>query len=556
MITVRNAVTIELILSLTYLVPLRSQIQTAAANTTTSAASPTQTDQAPDEMTKKMTDLVHAGKYSEAQKLTEGLLIAYPNDQRLVKAKALIEKLLQSGGSPSSSEPTQSAGKANAEQLMGMDKVEYNALIELARQAKQSTDLAEQTKLLKQFMDQSGAFLQKHPGHILLWELRAQMAMSMNDPMAGYEAGEKILASGGAESNDTALQQLLGQLKNKGWLNQREAESQARSLDDARHAEEARQDHDRFTFPVAHASGLHYTYGHLTITPNDATYISPDENIHFLKKDIHEMKVLCVGNSAFGGGGGCGFYFIPTDGRKFYFLAVTEAGVANKTIASNVVLPPSVLGNAAVARWHFIKIDNKTLGPSAETAPEQAPAAGGQTAPEFGAPAERPSVRFDNSNPQPDSQRAATARVSNPLTAAPTVQAESSTINPAPSQQENSAGSTTAILHLYRLSHITGAFSQYEIEIDGRRLAKIANAQSVRLDLSPGKHNINATYRAVKSDHPVYDLNMESGKEYWIRVDLSDGFIVHMRLAVVPEAEAREESGKLKEIATGDLPSK
>jgi hypothetical protein len=29
-----------------------------------------------------------------------------------------------------------------------------------------------------------------------------------------------------------------------------------------------------------------------------------------------------------------------------------------------------------------------------------------------------------------------------------------------------------------------------------------------------------------------------------------------MRLAVVPEAEAREESGKLKEIAKGDLPAK
>jgi hypothetical protein len=101
-----------------------------------------------------------------------------------------------------------------------------------------------------------------------------------------------------------------------------------------------------------------------------------------------------------------------------------------------------------------------------------------------------------------------------------------------------------------------GAFAQYDIEIDGRRVAKIANAQSVRVNLSPGKHNINALYRSVKSDRPLYDMEMESGKEYWIRIDLLETFIPHMRLAVVPEGEAREQSEKLKEIARGDLPTK
>ncbi len=564
MITVRNVLVPGLILALTYLVPLHSQIQTTAPATTIATVGPAQTNKAPDEATKKITDLVHAGKYAEAQQLTAGLLIAYPDDQRLIKAKALIDNLLAPGGStaaaPVGSLPTQSPSNANSEPLNGMDKVDYNALIALARQAKQTADLDEQTKLLKQFMDQSNEFLQKHPEQMLLWQLRAQVAMSMNDPAAGYEAGARILAAGGAESNDAALQQLLGRLKNKGWLNKQEAESQARSLEDARHAEEARQEHDKYTFPVAHANGLHYTFGHLTITPTDATYNSPDENIHFLKKDIHEMKVLCVGNSAFGGGGGCGFYFIPTEGRKFYFLAVTEDGVAKKTIANNVVLPPAVLGNAAVARWHFVQIDKKTLGPSLESSPQQTPAVVAQRAPEPAAPDQHDSTPFDDSNPQPPSQRTAAARASASLTPAPApapaVQADPSTINATSSQPSSSAGPTTAILHLYRLPHMGGAFAQYDCEIDGRRVAKLANAQSVSVDLPPGKHNINVTYRSVKSDRPLYDLEMESGKEYWVRVDLSEGFIVHMRLAVVPETEAREESGKLKEIAKGDLPGK
>ena len=192
----------------------------APADTSTMAAPPAPTVQAPDDVTNKITDLVHAGKYAEAQQLTTGLLAAYPNDQRLIKAKALIEKLLAPAGptspAPGSSQPAESVANANAVQLTGMDKVDYNALIVLARQARQTTDLEEQTKLLKQFMDQSNVFLRKHPDQMLLWQLRAASAISLNDPMAGYDAGQELLAAGAADSNDPALQQLLGQLKNKG----------------------------------------------------------------------------------------------------------------------------------------------------------------------------------------------------------------------------------------------------------------------------------------------------------------------------------------------------
>jgi hypothetical protein len=45
-------------------------------------------------MTKKISDLVHAGKYTDAQKLTAAMLILYPDDQRLIKAKVLIDQLL------------------------------------------------------------------------------------------------------------------------------------------------------------------------------------------------------------------------------------------------------------------------------------------------------------------------------------------------------------------------------------------------------------------------------------------------------------------------------
>jgi hypothetical protein len=88
--------------------------------------------------------------------------------------------------------------------------------------------LEQQKAFLKQFMDQSAVFLQKHPGEMLLWQLRVASALSLDDPMAGYEAGQKLLAMGGADSNDPTLQRLLVQLKNKGWLDKKGIEDKQR----------------------------------------------------------------------------------------------------------------------------------------------------------------------------------------------------------------------------------------------------------------------------------------------------------------------------------------
>jgi hypothetical protein len=193
------------------------------------AAAPTA--QAPEDLTNKLSELVHAGKYAEAQQLTTGLLLVYPNDQRLIKAQALLEKLVAPAGSANPTQGTNSVAQAgtntNPGQLTGMDKVDYNALIELARQAQQTADLDEQKRVLKQFMSQSSTFLQKHPDQTLLWQLRAASAISLNQPREGYEAGQRLIAAGATESADPALQQLLGRLKNKGWLERQEVEKQA-----------------------------------------------------------------------------------------------------------------------------------------------------------------------------------------------------------------------------------------------------------------------------------------------------------------------------------------
>ncbi len=323
--------------------------------------------QAPDEMTNKITNLVDAGKYAEAQQLTTGLLVAYPNDQRLIKAKALLEKLLAAPGTPNSAPPNEQkpwAANASAETLTGEDKLEYNALIELARQSQQSNDPDEQGKLLRQFMGQSVEFLKRHPEQMLLWQLRAAAAIGMVQPMAGFEAGQKLLAAGAMDSNDPALQQLLAKLKLMGWLDKEQVRDLQLKADEARRqqAETAERDWQnaeraRYTFPAAHSSGFHYGYGHITIDENGAVYVGSDQTIQMPIGDIREVKSYCLPKWP------CGLYFVPKRGRKYFIVAVTEDAVNAGQMQASDVRPPSVLGNAVVSKWKFVSVDNKTLTP-------------------------------------------------------------------------------------------------------------------------------------------------------------------------------------------------
>lgn len=217
-----------------------------ATSATTAHTSPP--GQAPDGVIKELSALIHAEKYSDARQVVAGLLTVYPDDARLIKAKALLAKVAGGPGSaaatPRTAPRTEIAPSAQpaatmtsnsgpptkapvlgeqpigttVNQLTGKDRVEYDALIELGRQAQQTTDLSQQTKVLQQFMAQSGVFLKKHPTEVLIWQLRAASAIGLHDRIAGFEAGQRLLAMGIADSSDPNSRRVLVQLKNKGWL--------------------------------------------------------------------------------------------------------------------------------------------------------------------------------------------------------------------------------------------------------------------------------------------------------------------------------------------------
>ncbi|MEI6105877.1 MAG: SUMF1/EgtB/PvdO family nonheme iron enzyme [Opitutae bacterium] len=176
---------------------------------------------APDEALRELRDLIHAGKYTEASQLNSALLAAHPHDQRLTRTRALLDKALTASSltaAPAASRPSDVvAGRAES-RLTVPEQASYQALLALARQAKQATTIAEQKTLLRQFMNESRALADRYMDLALLWEMRAAAAMVLDDIKAGAEAGKQLMLLGESAGNDANLPGLLALLKNKGWL--------------------------------------------------------------------------------------------------------------------------------------------------------------------------------------------------------------------------------------------------------------------------------------------------------------------------------------------------
>lgn len=600
-----------------------------AASSTAAAA------QAPEDMTKKITDLVNAGKYAEAQALTTGLLVAYPNDQRLIKTQALLKQLLTPvAAAPSTQEVSpsaQPATDADTEQLTGMDKVDYNALIEQARQAQQTTDLEQQKSLLQRFLADSSLFLQKHPEQMLLWQIRAAAAISLDDMYAGSDAGQKLLAAGAADSNNPSLEHLISQLKLKGWLDQEKmAEAKrntADSLVNSLGMKFARVPGTTVVFSIwntrvqdfqAFVNDTHYdatrdmssgVNGHQGATllasyvqahyerlgnswqnpgwtqgPGDAVAgVSWEDAKAFCEwlteKERHIGKIDPDQS-----------YRLPTDAEWSMAVGVDQQKADERKGSGKKIISP--LGNDTpnaygiyglggsffqfTEDWYDNKMLNKTarggswfhsennfrrtsfrmaVGAhlrfndfsfrvvlSNDTQKQQAgvrsPAAVEISKPELPAQAANTPVSINNSVPQ------SAAQVSqSPVFAS----------DPVPLGTAVPKVSNTAILHLYRIHQFGGLGLKTNIDIDGKQITQIANGQAIRLLIAPGKHNITASARKAKADLPIYDLVMEAGKEYWVRVDFSVKFFTYVRLYSEPAEKAQSESGKLEEITLGDL---
>ena len=613
---------------------LASMCAQTASTDPNAASGPQTAGQAPDDMTKKITDLVNAGKYGEAQALTTGLLVAYPNDQRLIKTQALLKQSLTPPAAPSTREVSnsdQAATDTDAGHITGMDKVDYNALLEQARQAQQTSDLEQQKSLLQRFLADSSLFLQKHPEQMLLWQIRAAAAISLDDMYAGSDAGQKLLAAGAADSNDPSLEHLISQLKLKGWLDQEKmAEAKRNTADSLVNSLGMKFAHvpgTRVVFSIwdtrvqdfqAFVNDTHYDATHDMSSGvsghQGATLLASYVQAHYQRLgnswqspgwtqgpgdavtgvSWEDAKAFCEWLTEkerhIGKIGPDQSYRLPTDAEWSMAVGVDpqkadeRKGSGKKTISPLGNDTPNAYGIYGLGGsffqftedWYDNKMVNKTarggswfhsennfrrtsfrmaVGPklrfndfsfrvvlSNDTQTQQAAVRSPETAtiskPELPAQAANTPVSINSSVPQ------SAAQVSQiPVLAS----------NLAPVGTAVAKVSNTAILHLYRIHQFAGLGLKTNIDIDGKQVAQIANGQAIRLLIVPGKHNITASARKAKADLPIYDLVMEAGKEYWVRVDFSAKLFNYVRLYLEPAEKAQSESGKLEEITLGAL---
>lgn len=485
---------------------------------------------APDDVTRKISELVHAGKYAEARQLTLGLLAVYPGDQRLVKTKELLDKLIASGGA-AAGQNTQPASTPQPPALNGMDKVEFNSLIELARQAQASKDLNEQTHLMEDFLVKSVPFVRAHPEQLTIWQLRAAVAIILNQPAAGNQAGKKMLDLGAADHGDAAAQEVLAKLKLMGWLDDDKVPALQQAADADRAKKQEQAERTKYTFGVAHVNGLHYEYGHITLNADSLDYTGTDGKEHLLRSNVKEIKPTANADS-------WGLWFLTEKGRNFYFLPITEQGVADQTGKGKIFLPIGPMWHGIMTRWGFVvEGNNKRLVPGPRGTDAQTK---GVVAAPAGAVAE-PELLIEQSAPEasgakPDSAHAKVAAAVSANGIAAT------------------SGAGVAVLHACRPHRIVGRVLTPDLLVDGGVISPLKNGHVVRVNVSAGTHSLSAAGDHVDARSPINGLAMTAGNEYWVRLDLQTGAWagMHSTLALMTPDEAAKDCAKLKEDVVQD----
>ena len=511
------------------LAPIGSSPAQAATPQTTNGQTPQNAELAPDDVTRKISELVHAGKYAEAQQLTTGLLAVYPGDQRLVKTNDLLGKLMAKSGS-AKPDSAQSADR-QPPPLSGMDRVEFNSLIELARQAQTSTDLTEQTQLMEDFLVKSDPFVHAHPDQLAIWQLRVAVSISLNQPVIGNQAGRKMLDLGAADSGDPAAQEVLARLKLMGWLDDDKVAQLQKTADAERSKKFEEDQRVKYTFAVAHLSGLHYEFGHITITEDGLDYSGTDGREQVLRSNVREVKLAANTDS-------WGVYFITIKGHNFYCLPITEQGVADRTGRGKIFLPVGPIWHGVMTRWGYVTENEKKLVPGAPGGKPQTDATAASAKPAHAALVSAPA------NPESTGSR------SRPAAIMATPGGGNSEL--ASTGAENIAapvsGGGMAVLHVCRPHRMVGSTLKPDVMLDGLVIASMENGHVVRANVAAGAHNVSVGGHHVDVKSPISGLAMAAGGEYWVRMDLEPGaWGAHSELAVMTAEQAANTCGKLKE---------
>jgi hypothetical protein len=112
--------------------------------------------------------------------------------------------------------------------------------------------------------------------------------------------------------------------------------------------------------------------------------------------------------------------------------------------------------------------------------------------------------------------------------------------------KSSEASASKATVYIYRYKQFVGSALAPSVYCDGNQLARMENGRYFTVTLEPGKH----TFTSNDKQSGV-DLEIKSGEEYFIRVDLAAGFAKgHGRLVLMSHEQGSYElqSDKLKPL--------
>lgn len=133
-------------------------------------------------------------------------------------------------------------------------------------------------------------------------------------------------------------------------------------------------------------------------------------------------------------------------------------------------------------------------------------------------------------------------------------------VSPAQTAAANGSVPSTATVHVYRAPRYTASRDIIPFYVDNTQVASIQNGRYFSIELDPGRHRVRSQFSEsagqvdTGDDDPGVDINVESGKVYFIRVHIEGCWgTCHIRTTQVDLEKAQQEMTRLKPLEPGYL---
>ena len=113
-----------------------------------------------------------------------------------------------------------------------------------------------------------------------------------------------------------------------------------------------------------------------------------------------------------------------------------------------------------------------------------------------------------------------------------------------PPAVETPSGGSAVTVYVYRYKQFTGGGLEPSVYCDDRELARMDNGRYFKVRLEPGTH----VFRSNDKQAGI-SLDVKTGEEYYIRVEIASGFVKgHGRLVLTAREQGQYEIQKLKPL--------